>query len=342
MPGGFFYGAYLADRLLSHEDNGIPGGYISGELMAGIVLGNNALTTANLLSQLLPVVGKPATPFKAYLDTIEIQPTVQYHLNLASVGMEQLSAFKPYALAGPGIWISTLSTPVVVGKFPVPGQVPGDRYRHSDADVQPGGVFRARVRTGAVVPACRHAAGDCGPGPAWAPNGVITLCQRQEFPTIHGLYSVRLLTGRRPDLAEPFNGTGDAEVESILVEIQFHFNCGDSRAGRQCVNKGRNLLSRAESDSELGSWIGPEFDAASDLSGQGTHQLHSQSFGLAKIKVRRKAYSVVSDEQSNLVVFDPMDLDSDLSASASGKSILEAVRDKLIDDQTKWNRRGQR
>ena len=25
MPGGFFYSAYLADRLLSHEDNGIPG-----------------------------------------------------------------------------------------------------------------------------------------------------------------------------------------------------------------------------------------------------------------------------------------------------------------------------
>jgi hypothetical protein len=140
MPGGYFYGAYLSDKLLDEED-GVPGGYITGELMAGIVLGNNALTNANLLSQLLPVVGKPATPFKAYLDTIEIQPTVQYHLNLASVGLEQLSAFKPYALAGPGIWISTLSTPVVVGKFPVPGNVPGSGYRHSDADIQPGGVY---------------------------------------------------------------------------------------------------------------------------------------------------------------------------------------------------------
>lgn len=140
MPGGYFYGAYLSDKLLDDGD-GVPGGYITGELMAGIVLGNNALTNANLLSQLLPVVGAPATPFKTYLDTIEIQPTVQYHLDLASVGLEDLKAFKPYALAGPGIWISTLTTPVVVGKFPVKGAVPGFGYRHSDADVQPGGVY---------------------------------------------------------------------------------------------------------------------------------------------------------------------------------------------------------
>ena len=37
---------------------------------------------------------------------------------------------------GPGIWISTLSTPLVVK-----GSVPGERFRHSDADVQPGGVY---------------------------------------------------------------------------------------------------------------------------------------------------------------------------------------------------------
>jgi len=130
MPGGFFYGAYLADRLLSHEDNGIPGGYISGELMAGIVLGNHTNTTANLVGQL---TGKPSY---SYLDTIEIQPTAQYHLDFATLGMQQLAAFKPYALVGPAIWISTLSTPLVVKS-----NVPGNSYRHSDADVQPGGVY---------------------------------------------------------------------------------------------------------------------------------------------------------------------------------------------------------
>ena len=139
MPGGYFYGAYLSDKLLD-EDDGVPGGYLTGELMAGIVLGNNALTTANLLSQIQAVVAKP-TPFKTYLDTVEIQPTLQYHLDFASVGLDSLKAFKPYALAGPGIWISTLTTPVVVGKFPIKGPVPGFGYRHSDADVQPGGVY---------------------------------------------------------------------------------------------------------------------------------------------------------------------------------------------------------
>lgn len=44
--------------------------------------------------------------------------------------------FEPYILGGPGIWISTMSTPVVNGS----GQA-GRGFRHSDADVQPGGVF---------------------------------------------------------------------------------------------------------------------------------------------------------------------------------------------------------
>ena len=98
--------------------------------MAGIVLGNHTNTPANLVGQL---TGKPSY---SYLDTIEIQPTVQYHLDFATLGMRQLAAFKPYALIGPGIWISTLSTPLVVH-----GSVPGEKYRHSDADVQPGGVY---------------------------------------------------------------------------------------------------------------------------------------------------------------------------------------------------------
>lgn len=51
MPGGFFYGAFLNDRLLTEED-GVPFGDINGELMAGVVLGNHAVTTGNLASAL--------------------------------------------------------------------------------------------------------------------------------------------------------------------------------------------------------------------------------------------------------------------------------------------------
>lgn len=129
MPGGFFYGAYLADRLLSAED-GVPGGYVSGELMAGAVFGNHVSTSANLVGQL---TGKPSY---SYMDTIEIQPTAQYHLNLASVGLTRLEGVDPYVLAGPGLWITTMATPLAVT-----GSIPGSGYRHDDANVQPGGVF---------------------------------------------------------------------------------------------------------------------------------------------------------------------------------------------------------
>jgi hypothetical protein len=164
MPGGFFYSAYLADRLLSHEDNGIPGGYISGELMAGIVLGNHTNTTANLVGQL---TGKPSY---SYLDTIEIQPTAQYHLDFATLGMQQLAFFKPYALVGPGIWISTLSTPLVVTS-----KVPGNSYRHSDADVQPGGVYGAGFElalSGVDMPAIQKILNRLSVGAEWRYNGL--------------------------------------------------------------------------------------------------------------------------------------------------------------------------
>jgi hypothetical protein len=129
MPGGFYFGAFLNHRLLTPED-GIPGGFISGELMAGVIMGNHANTSANLVGQL----GGPAS--STWLDTIEIQPTVQYHLDPATLGYPQFEAFKPYALAGPGMWINLMSTPVVVK-----ANQPGNSYRHYDADFQGGGVF---------------------------------------------------------------------------------------------------------------------------------------------------------------------------------------------------------
>lgn len=129
MPGGFFYGAYLNHRLLTAED-GIPAGFVSGELMAGVVMGNHATTGGNLLSVLNKI------PASSWLYTIEIQPTVQYHLDPALLGYESLGAIKPYVLAGPAMWINLLSTPIVVG-----GNQPATRYRHYDADFQGGGVF---------------------------------------------------------------------------------------------------------------------------------------------------------------------------------------------------------
>ncbi|HTR61992.1 MAG TPA: hypothetical protein VMH37_09840 [Candidatus Binataceae bacterium] len=129
MPGGFYYGAFLNHRLISHED-GIPGGFISGEMLVGWTQGNHALTRANLVSQL----GHPA--FNTWMYTLSLQPTVQYHLDPALLGLEQLAAFKPYALAGPSMFINLLSTPLVVKN----GQ-PGAGYRHYDANVQGGGVF---------------------------------------------------------------------------------------------------------------------------------------------------------------------------------------------------------
>ena len=129
MPGGFFYGAYLAHRLLTSED-GIPYGYVSGELMAGVVLGNHTQTTANLVGQLTGV------PSYSYMDNVEIEPTAQYSLDLASLGLTRLEGVRPYMLAGPGIWVTTLATPLNSN-----GKMPGSGFRHTDADVQPGGVF---------------------------------------------------------------------------------------------------------------------------------------------------------------------------------------------------------
>lgn len=129
MPGGFFYGAFLSDRVLTQED-GIPYGFVTGELMAGVVMGNHAVTAGNLTGEL----GLGAS--SSWMNTVEIQPTVQYHLDTASTGLESLRFFKPYVLAGPGMWISLFSTPVVVR-----GSMPGRRFRHEDADFQPGGVY---------------------------------------------------------------------------------------------------------------------------------------------------------------------------------------------------------
>ena len=129
MPGGFYYAAFLNHRLLSHED-GIPGGFLSGEMLVGWTQGNHVNTTANLASQLI------GPPFSTWVYTLSLQPTVQYHLDPALWGMESLAAFKPYVLAGPAMYINLISTPIVVKN----GN-PGEGIRHYDADPQGGGVW---------------------------------------------------------------------------------------------------------------------------------------------------------------------------------------------------------
>ncbi|GEM_PF-615067 len=136
MPGGFYYGAFLNHRLLTHED-GVPGGFVAGEMLVGWTQGNHALTKANLVSQL----GNPA--FNTWMYTLSLQPTVQYHLQPELIGLKSMEAFKPYVLAGPAMYINLLSTPIVVKN----GN-PGAGYRHYDADVQGGGVFGAGFEWG--------------------------------------------------------------------------------------------------------------------------------------------------------------------------------------------------
>lgn len=136
LPGGFYYAAFLNHRLLSHED-GIPGGFLSGELLVGWTQGNHKVTKANLVSQL----GYPG--FSSWVYTLSLQPTVQYHLEPALLGMKALEAFKPYVLAGPAMYINLLSTPIVVGKG-----TSGHDYRHYTADPQGGGVYGAGFELG--------------------------------------------------------------------------------------------------------------------------------------------------------------------------------------------------
>ncbi len=132
MPGGMYYAAFLNHRLLTHED-GVPGGFISGEMLVGWTQGNHANTPANLTGY----------PSSSWLDTLSLQPTLQYHLDPALLGMEQLAAFKPYVLGGPAMYISMMSTPDVAGK----GNS-GAGYRHYDADPQGGGVWGAGFELG--------------------------------------------------------------------------------------------------------------------------------------------------------------------------------------------------
>lgn len=174
MPGGAFYSAFLNERLLTEED-GIPFGYISGELMAGVILGGTAPTTGNLASSLIPKLG----PVNSWMNTVEIEPTLQYHPDLGAIGFPSLKALRPYVLAGPGMWISLMSTPVVNGN------VPGSGFRHYDADFQPGGVyglgFTWLLGDSLYVPAIQHVLSRTSLGAEWRYNAMTNGEQFQQY-----------------------------------------------------------------------------------------------------------------------------------------------------------------
>jgi len=183
MPGGLRYSAFLNFRLLTEED-GIPFGDVTGELEAALVQGNGAKTVNNLATILVPPIG----PAESWLQTVEIQPTVQYHLNLASLGFPKLAELKPYALAGPGVWISMFSTPVV-NKAPGPGQ----GFRATDADTAARRSFRIRNQIQLVRPL--RAADSAHPrqGLSRRRIPIQPARQRMGIQPVHGFCAVRIL-----------------------------------------------------------------------------------------------------------------------------------------------------
>jgi hypothetical protein len=143
MPGGFFYGAYINHLLVSEED-GLPYGNLTGELMAGITTGSSVHTSANLASTLGAIKG----PAPTFMTNFELEPTLQYHLDMHAVGLERLRGLEPYILGGPGIWMPMMSTPVTVQ-----GNIPGSGFRHDDYTVDAGAVWGlgTEIRVGELI-----------------------------------------------------------------------------------------------------------------------------------------------------------------------------------------------
>jgi cell division protein FtsB len=118
LPGGFFWGFYGGRELLT-QDDGIPGGIISAELMGGVIQGNH--TNAFGASSPTPFLARDIAPPGTFIgpsrfrfgsaafvssghqwaNTIEIEPTIRYALELPG-----LRALDPYALVGPSMFLT--------------------------------------------------------------------------------------------------------------------------------------------------------------------------------------------------------------------------------------------
>lgn len=83
-------------------------------------------------------------------------------------------------LAGPGMWISLMTTPV-----DNKGNIPGNRFRHTDADFQPGGVyglgFNLRLGDLVAVPATEGVLDKTSLGAEWRYNAMANGEQFQQY-----------------------------------------------------------------------------------------------------------------------------------------------------------------
>ena len=77
--------------------------------------------------------------------------------------------------------------------------------------------------------------------------------------------------------------------------------------------------------------------AATDLLGQGAHQLEAERPGLADIQTGGKADPVILDGQPVPILLE-LHAHADLSAAVSGKRVLQGVRHQLVDDQPAGHR----
>lgn len=139
LPGGFFYAASIDHKLWTRED-GVPGGMITGEFLVGLTQGNRTgpitLDTALLGKQ----------PVRAFVNTIEIEPTAKYHLDLEHASyldnpnLGWLKSLAPYALAGPAIFVTIAETPgLTAGQVPLPPQFKNRRFQNvTEADIHAG------------------------------------------------------------------------------------------------------------------------------------------------------------------------------------------------------------
>lgn len=139
LPGGFYYAASIDHKLWTEED-GVPGGMISGEFLVGLTQGNRT----NPITLDTALLGK--VPVRAFVNTISIEPTAKYHLDLEHASyldnpnLRWLKSLSPYALVGPGMFVTIAESPgLTAGQVPLPPQFKGRRFQNvTEADIHPG------------------------------------------------------------------------------------------------------------------------------------------------------------------------------------------------------------
>jgi hypothetical protein len=152
LPGGFFYGAYFDDKLLTQED-GVPYGSLSGEVLLGLIQGN-----AKKMTLSTALLGQHRA--RLWVNTLELEPSVKYHF-------EMFEPFEPYLLAGPSIFVPiTENAHLIAGQVPLPRELQGRRLPQvTDASLEAGAAFGtgfryslSQLRIAAIRPILRKTA----------------------------------------------------------------------------------------------------------------------------------------------------------------------------------------